>query len=269
MPINILMPALSPTMEKGNLAKWLKKEGDAVKSGDVIAEIETDKATMEVEAVDEGVLAKIVVPEGTADVPVNQLIALIAGRGRTPRAFRAQAGPRRRRNRSRQRPQRQQAQQAATAAAVRPRSRNRTEGDAQLSYARVDQPRKARPSEPRRRRLRRRPARSRTGQGRAAPSSPRRWRSAWPKRRASISRCSRVPARTAASSSATSGAPSRGGRERPRPPPSPPPSPAPSAPRPVPAVASGASDAQVKALFAPAPTRKSRTIRCGKPSRAA
>ena len=70
MPITVLMPALSPTMEKGNLAKWLKKEGDAIKSGDVIAEIETDKATMEVEAVDEGVLAKIVVPEGTADVPL-------------------------------------------------------------------------------------------------------------------------------------------------------------------------------------------------------
>ena len=68
MPINILMPALSPTMEKGNLAKWLKKEGDKVKSGDVIAEIETDKATMEVEAVDEGTIAKIVVPEGTQDV---------------------------------------------------------------------------------------------------------------------------------------------------------------------------------------------------------
>ncbi len=81
MPINILMPALSPTMEKGNLAKWLKKEGDKVKPGDVIAEIETDKATMEVEAVDEGVLAKIVVPEGTADVPVNQLIAVLAGEG--------------------------------------------------------------------------------------------------------------------------------------------------------------------------------------------
>ena len=64
MPINILMPALSPTMEKGNLAKWLKKEGDAVKTGDVIAEIETDKATMEVEAVDEGTIAKILVPEG-------------------------------------------------------------------------------------------------------------------------------------------------------------------------------------------------------------
>ena len=81
MPIDILMPALSPTMEKGNLAKWLKKEGDAIKSGDIIAEIETDKATMEVEAVDEGVLARIVVPEGSADVPVNQVIGLIAEEG--------------------------------------------------------------------------------------------------------------------------------------------------------------------------------------------
>ncbi|TCT03559.1 pyruvate dehydrogenase complex dihydrolipoamide acetyltransferase [Aquabacter spiritensis] len=81
MPIEILMPALSPTMEKGNLAKWLKKEGDSVKSGDVLAEIETDKATMEVEAVDEGILAKILVAEGTQDVPVNQLIAVLAGEG--------------------------------------------------------------------------------------------------------------------------------------------------------------------------------------------
>ena len=81
MPINILMPALSPTMEKGNLAKWLKKEGDRIKSGDVLAEIETDKATMEVEAIDEGVLAKILVPEGTPDVPVNDVIAVIAGEG--------------------------------------------------------------------------------------------------------------------------------------------------------------------------------------------
>jgi pyruvate dehydrogenase E2 component (dihydrolipoamide acetyltransferase) len=86
MPTNILMPALSPTMEKGNLAKWLKKEGDQIKSGDVIAEIETDKATMEVEAVDEGVLAKIVVPEGTADVPVNDVIAVIAGEGEDAKA---------------------------------------------------------------------------------------------------------------------------------------------------------------------------------------
>ena len=81
MPIKILMPALSPTMEKGNLARWLKKEGDKIKPGDVIAEIETDKATMEVEAVDEGTLAKIVVAPGTADVPVNQLIGIIAADG--------------------------------------------------------------------------------------------------------------------------------------------------------------------------------------------
>ena len=81
MPINILMPALSPTMEKGNLAKWLKTVGDTIKSGDVLAEIETDKATMEVEAVDEGVLAKIIVPAGTQDVPVNEVIGLIAGAG--------------------------------------------------------------------------------------------------------------------------------------------------------------------------------------------
>src|SRR6266567_1134858 len=91
MPINILMPALSPTMEKGNLAKWLKKEGDKVKPGDVLAEIETDKATMEVEAVDEGTLARIVVPEGTNDVPVNQLIAVMAGEGEDAKAADAAA----------------------------------------------------------------------------------------------------------------------------------------------------------------------------------
>jgi pyruvate dehydrogenase E2 component (dihydrolipoamide acetyltransferase) len=92
MPINILMPALSPTMEKGNLAKWLKKEGDKVKSGDVIAEIETDKATMEVEAVDEGTIAKIVVPEGTQDVAVNDVIAVMAGDGEDVKAAGAGAG---------------------------------------------------------------------------------------------------------------------------------------------------------------------------------
>jgi pyruvate dehydrogenase E1 component beta subunit len=81
MPFQVLMPALSPTMEKGNLAKWLKKEGDTVKSGDVIAEIETDKATMEVEAVDEGTLGKILVPEGTNDVAVNTPIAMILAEG--------------------------------------------------------------------------------------------------------------------------------------------------------------------------------------------
>src|SRR5271156_5241797 len=81
MPIQVLMPALSPTMEKGNLSKWLKKEGEAIKSGDVIAEIETDKATMEVEATDEGTLGQILIPEGTADVAVNTPIATILADG--------------------------------------------------------------------------------------------------------------------------------------------------------------------------------------------
>src|SRR6516162_3801118 len=96
MPVNILMPALSPTMEKGNLAKWLKKEGDQIKTGDVIAEIETDKATMEYEAIEDGTLAKIVVPEGTNDVPVNQLIAVLAQEGedvKAAAAAAAKAGP--------------------------------------------------------------------------------------------------------------------------------------------------------------------------------
>ncbi|MGA9601899.1 MAG: biotin/lipoyl-containing protein, partial [Methylocystis sp.] len=81
MTVNILMPALSPTMESGKLAKWLKSAGDPVKAGDVVAEIETDKATMEVEAVDEGVLARILVPEGTENVAVNTPIAVIALEG--------------------------------------------------------------------------------------------------------------------------------------------------------------------------------------------
>src|SRR6187399_1117699 len=89
MPIEVLMPALSPTMEKGNLAKWLKKEGDEVKSGDIIAEIETDKATMEVEATDEGTLGKILVPEGTADVAVNTPIAVILGEGEDKAAIKS------------------------------------------------------------------------------------------------------------------------------------------------------------------------------------
>src|SRR5690242_11284395 len=92
MSVNILMPALSPTMEKGNLAKWLKKEGDPVKAGDVIAEIETDKATMEYESIDDGVLAKIVVPEGTQDVAVNQLIAVLAQEGEDPKTAAVGAG---------------------------------------------------------------------------------------------------------------------------------------------------------------------------------
>jgi pyruvate dehydrogenase E1 component beta subunit len=93
MPIEVLMPALSPTMEKGNLAKWIKHEGDKVRSGDVIAEIETDKATMEVEAVDEGTLGKILVPEGTEDVAVNTPIAVILADGEDASAVKAAAAP--------------------------------------------------------------------------------------------------------------------------------------------------------------------------------
>src|SRR5436190_23733298 len=93
MPTQVLMPALSPTMEKGNLAKWLKQEGDPVKSGDVIAEIETDKATMEVEAADEGTIGKILVPEGTNDVAVNTPIAVILGDGESAAALKAPSKP--------------------------------------------------------------------------------------------------------------------------------------------------------------------------------
>jgi pyruvate dehydrogenase E1 component beta subunit len=91
MPVQVLMPALSPTMEKGNLSKWMKSEGDKVKAGDVIAEIETDKATMEVEAVDEGTLGKILVPEGTADVAVNTPIAVILSDGESASDIKAGA----------------------------------------------------------------------------------------------------------------------------------------------------------------------------------
>ncbi|MGD9844788.1 MAG: pyruvate dehydrogenase complex E1 component subunit beta [Variibacter sp.] len=93
MPIQVLMPALSPTMEKGNLAKWIKKEGDKVAPGDVIAEIETDKATMEVEAVDEGTLGQILVPEGTADVAVNTPIATIVAEGEDAGAAKSAGQP--------------------------------------------------------------------------------------------------------------------------------------------------------------------------------
>src|SRR5919202_5654484 len=87
MPIEILMPALSPTMTEGNLAKWLKKEGDELKSGDVIAEIETDKATMEFEAIDEGRIGKILVPEGAQGVKVNQPIAVLLEEGKDASAL--------------------------------------------------------------------------------------------------------------------------------------------------------------------------------------
>src|SRR5262249_21556179 len=91
MPIEILMPALSPTMTEGNLAKWLKKEGDNVKSGDILAEIETDKATMEVEAVDEGIVGKILIAEGTDEVPVNTPIAVLLGEGESASDIKAAA----------------------------------------------------------------------------------------------------------------------------------------------------------------------------------
>src|SRR5215470_3960829 len=81
MPIEILMPALSPTMTEGSVARWLKKEGDEIRSGDVIAEIETDKATMEYEAIDEGRLGKIIVPEGTQGIKVNEPIAVLLEEG--------------------------------------------------------------------------------------------------------------------------------------------------------------------------------------------
>src|SRR6476659_9662203 len=93
MPIEIRMPALSPTMTEGNLARWLKKEGDAVHSGDVIAEIETDKATMEYEAADDGRLGKIIVPEGAQGIKVNQPIALLLEEGEDPAALEKFAAP--------------------------------------------------------------------------------------------------------------------------------------------------------------------------------
>ncbi|MCJ2134764.1 pyruvate dehydrogenase complex dihydrolipoamide acetyltransferase [Methylobacterium sp. J-026] len=130
MPINVLMPALSPTMEKGNLAKWLKKEGDPIKSGDVLAEIETDKATMEVEAIDEGVLAKILVPEGTADVPVNDLIAIIAGEGEDVSAAAAGGAPKAAPN---------GAAQAESKAKPSPADQNTTPGGGHMSYERVNE----------------------------------------------------------------------------------------------------------------------------------
>jgi pyruvate dehydrogenase E1 component beta subunit len=114
MPTQVLMPALSPTMEKGNLAKWLKNEGDPVKAGDVIAEIETDKATMEVEAADEGTLGKILIPEGTADVAVNTPIAVILGDGEDASAVKEAA-----------RPAQQQQQQQKTAESSPPAAREK------------------------------------------------------------------------------------------------------------------------------------------------
>ena len=180
MPINILMPALSPTMEKGNLAKWLKKEGDKVKSGDVIAEIETDKATMEVEAVDEGTIAKILVPEGTQDVAVNDVIAVLAGDGEDVKA-------------------------AGAGAASAPKAEAKPAPAPKRLPLRSRAPRRGSCGEGRgtgalpRRRLhpRNRPT--------ATPApSRRRWPAAWRRKPASNSPASTAPARMAASSRATS-----------------------------------------------------------------
>ena len=174
MPVNILMPALSPTMEKGNLARWLKKEGDQVKAGDVIAEIETDKATMEYEAIDDGVLAKIVVPEGTADVPVNQLIAVLAQEGEDVKAAASAAG---------------KAAPSATAKASESEAGGRTGCGASETLARAGC------SRAEKQQLRRT---ARTA------SSRRRWRGGLRRTPAWTSPASRVQARTDASSRATS-----------------------------------------------------------------
>ena len=165
MPINITMPALSPTMEEGNLAKWLVKEGDRVSAGDVIAEIETDKATMEVEAVDEGTLAKIVVPAGTEGVKVNALIAVLAGEGEDVADAARAAGDGQGATRS--------CGKAGRSAEERSAERATTAG---------------RGAEARRGQEPRRPPRRRRRRRRASASSPRRSPAAWRGRPVSTSR---------------------------------------------------------------------------------
>src|SRR4029078_1544550 len=118
MPTNILMPALSPTMEKGKLVKWLKKEGDNVKSGDLLAEIETDKARMEVEAVDEGTVGKILIAEGTDDVAVNTPIAVLLGEGEKASDLKASSAPAPKPSAARQNVERAKAQTAAPSPAA-------------------------------------------------------------------------------------------------------------------------------------------------------
>jgi pyruvate dehydrogenase E1 component beta subunit len=134
MPTEVLMPALSPTMEKGNLAKWLKKEGDPVKSGDVIAEIETDKATMEVEAVDEGTLGKILVPEGTADVAVNTPIAMILAEGEDAAALKDGKQAPSRQDKAEQ-PSRQEKAAQSAAPAEKPQAAKKAEAPAATGTA--------------------------------------------------------------------------------------------------------------------------------------
>jgi pyruvate dehydrogenase E1 component beta subunit len=140
MPVEILMPALSPTMTEGKIAKWVKAVGDSVKSGDVLAEIETDKATMEVEAVDEGILAKIMVPEGSEHVAVNTPIALIAGEGenaaeigRSMQSRRRRKPRRLRRRRKRQPPRARPRRRRQLRRNLSQRWRRRTNGRARRS----------------------------------------------------------------------------------------------------------------------------------------
>ena len=268
MPINILMPALSPTMEKGNLAKWLKKEGDAVKSGDIIAEIETDKATMEVEAIDEGVLAKIVVPEGTADVPVNQLIALIAGEGEDPKtvtgdgAPAAGAAPAPAKAESAPAPSAPPSPPAAGApAAAAPPSpqANAAPGPGpagQMSYARVD----AAPEGPATAAQARGPAPQANGAGGpAAGCSPRRSPAASPRRPGSTSPRSRAPGphgrvveRDVRQAMQDGPRPAAAPAAAPQPAAAPAPAPAAApAPKPAAPAPAGMSDEQVKKFFEP------------------
>jgi pyruvate dehydrogenase E1 component beta subunit len=144
MPIQVLMPALSPTMEKGNLAKWVKKEGDAVRAGDIIAEIETDKATMEVEAADEGTLGQILVPEGAQDVAVNTPIAMILAEGEDASALKkagngapqAQAGA----SRKAEAPEQQQKGTESAAPAEKPPAKARAPAQPESAVATPPQP---------------------------------------------------------------------------------------------------------------------------------
>ena len=180
MSINITMPALSPTMEEGKLAKWHVKEGDSVSSGDVIAEIETDKATMEVEAVDEGKIGKIVVPEGTDNVKVNAVIAVLLTEGESAADVKAPAAA------------------PAPKAAEPPKARS-----AAGSGDRRDPP--AAPARERATAAAPAAARAvpapqlRPKSNGARASSPRRWPGASPRKPASMSRRSPAPARMAAS----------------------------------------------------------------------
>ena len=167
MPIPILMPALSPTMEQGKLAKWLVKEGDTVASGDVIAEIETDKATMEVEAVEEGTVGRILVPEGTDGVAVNATIAILLGEGEDKSAL--DAAPKAA-AREEPRPLQPRRKRRAKRAAGRGEGRNRARQDQWREWSRRAHFR-----------LAARPPR-RQGKGRRSRRAERQ-RAAWPRRR--------------------------------------------------------------------------------------